>query len=434
MKKIKIEPLVFYGLALLHIIYVWSTPVFVTQDGSCHLHNSKILIVGSGQFYSQYLELNLQLFPNWFSSVILTLFLNLFSPIISEKMLITLIIICIPLALRYALKSINQQAVFMYSIGYVLSSVFLAFGFYNSQWSIAFFCLFIGFFFKKQNEYSFGRTIVCSGRLLLIYFTHPVAFIEACFLVGLDYLRAAFGYFKNFRTYLQQLFEITLHRGVIILPSFGLFLVFYFSSGGHSDSIFENKLFFFEYLRNLVISPYLLSFDIKELILQGLFSVLVFGAFLCIWMKKIKCTTVRIGENLLALLLVNLCIYFFISGAMVVGSYLTVRIASLIYLTLILLAAPFPFPFKFGYLLISSTICFLFLIVRYPYQNKMSEIAENYIELGKCVKSNSTVLPLGFSNRGEIGLEILSRLGVFQHIGGYLGMDKRIISFDNYQA
>lgn len=70
-----LEKYLFISLIIIFLTPIWGNKYFLTQDGPSHLYNSKILLdfVTSNnlEFYKEYYIVNKQLFPNWFSHIIL---------------------------------------------------------------------------------------------------------------------------------------------------------------------------------------------------------------------------------------------------------------------------------------------------------------------------------------------------------------------------
>jgi len=441
MKKRNYEPYFFYGLMLVHLIYVWLIPIFLTQDGPIHLYNSKILLdlISDNQsdFYLQYFEINKQISPNWFSTIPLAFLLKLFSPIVVEKIFISFLILLLPLSIRYTLNSINPKALFLSSIAFVFSnSFFLIYGFYNFQWSLIFFCFFIGYYIKHQKTLSIKQTIKLSLLCLLTFFTHPVAFIQIGLFIGIQLIMVLVTHLKEKKTSAKQLLTKTLVLSAIILPSSILFLVFFLNPNNATSSIFEIKLSLIHF-KALLSPTHLWTFDRSELHLLRLFSILTYF-FLGIAIFKTKVFRKnKTSIYFIVLLLINIFIYFFVNDELAGGSYLMTRITIFINLILIFLSAAHSFKKteKLIYLITSFLICSSFLIIRYPFQKKISTVTEKYISINQLIKNKSSVLPLGFSNNGKFNSIVLSkRLDIFKHISGYLGSQKQLISFENREA
>ena len=91
-------------LVALHLAPIWLFTYFPTQDGSSHIYNAYVLKeYHKHQNYRlrEVYTLNLLLFPNWSSQIIMTAFMHIVPPIVCEKIVISLSIGLLPLAFLY---------------------------------------------------------------------------------------------------------------------------------------------------------------------------------------------------------------------------------------------------------------------------------------------------------------------------------------------
>jgi hypothetical protein len=441
-KKIFTERTVFYFLLVTHFLYVWLLPVFVTQDGPCHLYNSKIfldLMTGKGtEFYLQYYDLNLSLFPNWFSTIGLSFLLLFFTPVIAEKVFISVLIIALPLTFRFALRTINPRAVYLSSLAFILSNnYFLLFGFYNFQWSLVFFCLFIALYLKYGNRMSVKYSVMLSLLGVLIFFTHPIALILIMILIGSDFIRAGYNMLSaGIEEKRLMVFHIS-HLLLMALPSFILFIIYFFGKQSSGGSLFELKLLSFHYWGNLLFPITFKVFSVFEIYLIIGFSILLFINLGFAILKLIKQYPSSVAINLLVILAFCVFLYFFIADQFASGGFITIRTSMFIYITLMLLSATVESNLRIRQLTILSglVISITLLVIRYPNQTKIGQLTMNYIEMGKHLPDKITLLPLGFSNRGEIGQAIhCPGLELLGGISGYIGASGQYICFNNYEA
>ncbi len=441
LNKIIKEPYIFYALLLLQIVYVFSMPVFLTQDGPSHLYNSKILLdifTGNNtEIYNQYYNINIGIIPNWFSNVFLSILLFIFSPIFAEKVFISLLIISLPLSFRYAIKAINPKALYLSMLVFIFAnSYFLMYGFFNFQWSLSFLFLFIGLLFKNDFSTSIKCTIKLSLLSILVFFTHPVAYILVLLIVSVFVLQNIFQLRFLQKSEKSVIFKNILHYFLIVLPSLILFLIYFLNHDKSDVKLFINKLNY-ENIKTLFTLNHLKVFANIEGVFFKIFTLLLMVNITFLILKKFKEIKIKTLINLSIIVFFCLFIYFFISDVLLGGAYLGIRITVFIYLLLILIAAhqkvnkTVKIVTIIGSLIISISI----LVIRFPIQNEIGKIAKEYIEVNDLIPNNVTVLPLGFSNRGEINSKILSpNINIFRHISGYIGASKQRIIFDNYEA
>ena len=98
------------ALLVAHLLPLWVFKYFPSQDGASHIYNAYLLKeYNDPAMYKvrECFELNLTLFPNWFSHALMAGLMFLVSPIIAEKILLTLCIALAPLSLFYCLRAID---------------------------------------------------------------------------------------------------------------------------------------------------------------------------------------------------------------------------------------------------------------------------------------------------------------------------------------
>src|SRR4030095_8168874 len=111
MKKINaLESVIFIALLVLFLVPVWTVDFFVTGDGPCHLHNSKILLdwwQGNRLFYEPFYFLNTNFDPNWLFNLITAPLLGIFGMPWAEKIFFSLYVLGFGLGFRFLITQIN---------------------------------------------------------------------------------------------------------------------------------------------------------------------------------------------------------------------------------------------------------------------------------------------------------------------------------------
>ena len=119
------------------------------------------------------------------------------------------------------------------------------------------------------------------------------------------------------------------------------------------------------------------------------------------------------------------------------GGWLTPRNTIFFYLAIIVWGAKYTFENRWRTIswIGAIAIPISLLIVRFPAQKEIGDLAKEYIEVTQQLPHNVTVLPLSFSNQGQIDNKLLCpRIEIFKHLNGYVGASKQLILFDNYEA
>ena len=430
------EKYLFYFLILLHISYVFSLPIFLTQDGPSHLYNSKILLDyiknENKQFFNQFFELNINIFPNYLHSFILCLLLLLFNPFLAEKILIALLIIAMPLAFRFVLQKHNTSSVFLsYPIFIFSNSYFLFYGFYNFQLSITILILFIGKLIDYRENLDYKNSFNLFFILTILFFTHPVGYIIAVVSLLLEILLLIY---KRKSVPIKK--EKIISYLLVIVPTLLMFIKF-FTSENKSGNELINITISKNTLLRLIDMNHLIVFSKNEEVIYFLLFIVIILNLVNIIFGKVDKKRNGFTKIIFMVILFNLGVYFFINDSLVGGAYLNNRISIYIYIITLLYIGLRGSKFDYNGLtiLVSTSIIIYSIIIRYPIQKNISKITEDYLQTIDLIPKNSILLPLSLNNYGLWQSKLLSpRLAIFKHISGYLGASKPIISMDNYEA
>ena len=173
----------FVVLLILHILPLWIFAYFPSQDGASHIYNGLMLNeYGKHENYKlrDAWELNITVFPNWLSHIMLAAFLYVFPPVISEKVLLTIAIGMVPFAFFYFLNAVNrgQKGQYVYAwLGFPFAYNYLLYmGFYNFQLSISFFFFSFGYWWKHKDDMEIKHLACLYVLLLLTYLSHIASY------------------------------------------------------------------------------------------------------------------------------------------------------------------------------------------------------------------------------------------------------------------
>ncbi len=187
---LRYEKPLFVATLVLNLIPVLLTRFVPTMDGPAHLYNARLLkhlLFGSGDFLSGAFILNSEAVPNWSSHFLLISFNEIFPPYLSEKLLLILMIIGLPLAFRYLLTGINRNNSYSVFLIFPFTYHFLfLLGFYNFSIALVLMFLLWGFWIRCCNQPLKWKNMLCLFVLLLaLYFSHIMVFALALFVLGL---------------------------------------------------------------------------------------------------------------------------------------------------------------------------------------------------------------------------------------------------------
>ena len=170
----------FIFLLILHVAPLWVFTYFPTQDGPSHIYNALTLI--EHHKHENYTmrdiwKLNITIFPNWMSHIILALLLYIFPPLITEKILVTLTVGLVPISFVYFLNAVHKRGYLFCWLGFIFSYNYLLFmGFYNFALSISFFFFSFGYWWRHREDLRVNHLIVLYLLLLVTYLCHIVSY------------------------------------------------------------------------------------------------------------------------------------------------------------------------------------------------------------------------------------------------------------------
>ena len=173
----------FLVLLILHILPLWIFAYFPSQDGASHVYNGLVLKeFGKHENYKMRdaWQLNITIFPNWLSHIMLMVLLYVFPPVIAEKVFLSIAIGMVPIAFLYFLGAVHkdQNGKFVYAwLGFPFALNYLLYmGFYNFQLSISFFFFSFGFWWKHKDDMQIKHVVWLYVLLLLTYLSHIASY------------------------------------------------------------------------------------------------------------------------------------------------------------------------------------------------------------------------------------------------------------------
>lgn len=112
----KYEAILFYFVLLLHILPVFILTPFVTLDGPVHLYNARLmhdLMFSADPITSNFFEFNPVIEPNLIGHVFMAFSLSIFPPLITEKLILLVIILCFSIGYRRWIRMVEADAVWI---------------------------------------------------------------------------------------------------------------------------------------------------------------------------------------------------------------------------------------------------------------------------------------------------------------------------------
>ena len=184
-----VENVIFGALLMVFAAPLWSLSQIPTQDGSAHLYNAYLL---SGWWKTSFpvdrafFAFNPAPVPNWFSTVMLALLMQVFSPQVAERVLLTSYVVFLPLAFRYASRSFDHIPRYTYFLGFVLVwNYFFQLGFFNFCLSLAWYLFFVGYWARNRGNLGTRQVVNLFLLSILLYFSNGLSYYLAAGTIGL---------------------------------------------------------------------------------------------------------------------------------------------------------------------------------------------------------------------------------------------------------
>ena len=431
----------FFSLLLTgHIILIWVLPYFPTQDGPSHIYNLAILndLVHDGKVWSKYYTMNFRLVPNLGFHMIAFPLLQIWSPMVTEKIFITIYIILLGSGYLYFLHSF-EKPLFPFAY-FVLPAIFnftLLMGFYSYIIAIPIYMVGLAIQWRIRNSNTITRFLIINIFGVLLFLFHLIPF---CLYIISTLLILWVNIEPNLTT------KHFLKHLILILPCI-LILLFYLwnnndvyqlsqmlhqngTTSGSIKSILLRKL-------TLICELFLFSTDTFsrwQLIPASIFGFLVV-CFSYESLKKLLKKAInheKLSPIINFFLLQNIIlfgIYLLAPFRLGSGSFFNERMPWVILLFLIpVLTIPDRLLNKKINPIIIMTII-IFLFVNTIVFNKESKKVQNFLAGLKIEMPQGSFL-MTYKNSNPTW----SRVDSLLHVGSYFGIKKKCVDIGNYQT
>ena len=455
--KITLKHLLIALLLLVHLLPIWIVKYFPTQDGPSHIYNA--------QLFKEYhdhqnfrirdvYQLNWTPFPNWTTHLLMAMLMYIFPPLICEKIVLSLCVLGLPLALFYFLRVIDRSKVILSLVGVIYSYHYLLMmGFYNFSLSVPVFFWTLGYWWKHRSNITPKR--LASGQPLVGF-----------------YLLLALTYFSHFQSFFLLVISISVFAGLLFLfslrtdktgmsftdrlrplfyfvtymaPVYTVALTYYFSKTQGYGRNYRKLSWLNEYFFNLKSLVYFRNNHIW--IGQFLFVVLAVLLFCSLWRRGTKFLGKSSAETrfsfestdlfLVMFLILTLIYYISPNNIQSGGGWINDRVH--IYLVLMLL--PFltiAFHRHLQYILIAILVGLSLWHLAYTVHDNFfldREIAEMTESVDLIAENSTIVLYLDKpGQRFSAALGEIDYVKPFLHVGSYYCLDNRVALLRNYEA
>jgi hypothetical protein len=436
----------FAALLVAGLAPVWLVAHVPTQDGANHVESviGLLRLPHSALLQHHYLP-NYGLQPNWLTQILFAGLVQLASPRVAEKLVLSGYLALLPLAFRYALPRTERGRWAALAIFPFVHSYVFHMGFWNFSYSLTLFFVAVGFWYRRRGRLSTREGVVFSAVTLVLFVAHSVS-TAAAFAAMTSVLawRAGLGLWRTrdrarrhaivLRRYLRRL----LATYAWALPALGLMALFLL----RQPKPYAYRPSLFDYAKHFASLYALVSFDRRELLLT--FPVaLAIAAAVALALRGRDGRPLRPVDGWLAAGVVATALYFLTPDSVADGAQLTDRLALYPFFAALLWlgwsGAPLPIvrraALALALLFVAATAFRLF-----KYEQLDRYLAE-YESVAPHVAEGSTILPLTFAPFGPRqggaidGKKLLSyRVQVFQHVNGWIATERHGVDLDNSQA
>jgi hypothetical protein len=389
--------------------------------------------------------------PNYFVYAFFYGALQFFSPFVSEKLFLSLYVLSVPLAFRYALCALGRNATVFAVLGFPMAyTPLLYLGFYNTSFALVAFLVTFGYWLRNRNETSWRVFSAYVFLALFCFFVHLSAVVMTGIVIGLtgsaetlfDYLDARRGGSVSWHALWRRFASRCVIPGLAyILPIAGTAIYFFRPVDATWDGGIGNvTVSLSSRLMSLVKGPIAIAYDETE-------KFIVYP-FVAGWVVAFRHMTGSLPKRaflcdpLFVSVLGVLLLYLFLPYHTVVR-WIPVRLMPYLYFALFLWLGSAALTLTgrargvlFSFILVAALLSSLASAVLRPMSmTRVNDFLDEYVSAFKHIEPGSIVLPVAMSNewRGA-PMTGVAEINVFHQSQHYLVWEKSAGVLVNGQA
>ncbi len=400
----------FVLLAALHCVPFWSVHYLPLGDGPSHVYNAWILhglATGTAPAnIEQAYTIDWRPHPNWTGHAFMALAMAIVSPLVAEKLLVTLIFaLLFAGAWRFTTAIDPRNDVYAFLVFPFTYTQTLMAGYYNFSLGIGLFLLILSLWWRRRDERRLSTVVVEALLLLLCTFTHPQATVLACAAIG----------------FLSLMTRRWFHLLALIPVAPLLFLFGRTESAGAGLPLQPG--IDWEAARILVRLEAMHSLGDGQLPLSVVVG-LVFALLILVTLIRAE----RREANLLAVLaLLFAAMMFWLPAPAVTRDLFAHRISAFVFLTL---AGWFTPRAPRRLLLVALiTIATANALINFAWIRRLATGLTANVRAFDAIAPETTLLPLLFTKARSD-----SMLDVYTHAMSYVALEKRLVDHGNYEV
>ena len=179
----KLYPKILFGYTIflcVHMGFVWLLPYFPSQDGPSHIYNLVILkdLLNGGREWGSFFSYQLHAVPNLAFTLLSYPLLQFFSPLIVEKLFISIYVALMGISTYFFLDTFNKRSIsFIFFVFPVVFNFNLMMGFYSYVITVPLFLIAFSISWKIRHRSIICKFIFFNLAGLIIFYFHIIPFI-----------------------------------------------------------------------------------------------------------------------------------------------------------------------------------------------------------------------------------------------------------------
>ncbi|HEY3373057.1 MAG TPA: hypothetical protein VGK10_19560 [Prolixibacteraceae bacterium] len=427
----KDEVIIFYGILVINITFLFYTRFYPSMDGPAHLYNSNLIkqLLVRNSFLGQFYQISTFPIPNWTSHFILTFLHFLFPGWLCEKLLIILYVTGMALSFRHLIKTLKPEnvALSIFIFPFIYSFLFHL-GFYNYSISFIFFFLTLSFWINNYKANQPSLYLYTGLFLIGTYLSNILTFAFLGITLGCTiFLFEAESNSLLSKKYIGSCLQRLLRLTTGSLPSLLLFIFFFqqvsFPAPQHQYQSSE-LIKWINDVRSLIV----FSYQGEEVITGQFFHILVFLLLFSIVINENKARLRNMFLNARPTIayfsvLVAFVLFFVWPDGSSAGM-MSDRLSLMFFILFTILVITQTLPVKLQSVF-TVIVIFLHLILLTKHTAIIHDLNRDAIsinETARYIDENKVVLPVNLSDNW-----------IQPHFSNYLGVDKPLVILENYE-
>jgi len=410
-------------LSLSSIIPIWLVKYFPSQNGPAFLFIVHMFkeINNPAYNYSQYFMRHLHYMPYLTFYTLLFSLSQIFSLLIPQKIVISLIVLGFPLSILYFLKKTKlynepHKLIFVFPAYLLVYNYALMRSYNNYLIAVILFFLFLGYWYKIKNDLSRKRILFLNIFLLFIYFSHITIVVFLLFILFLILFLEG----NNFLYIIKHLSKISIPTVISIA---------YFIYFSHVNSVWvqnEIEIFSWTYKTKDLYLRFLCPFSHVGKILSLIPFIIIIlsiaikkGGILFTFTKKIKISVYNSPENRRFIILLSVIFIYYLAPWKFLGWHKAdVRLIPFIFLFILACAHPFSKKlYRISFVILTTILSIILYIHVSHHVVKLGyEIKDEYLSGIEYIQKNKKLLPF------QVGKNVYNEINPYAHLFDYYGI------------